>query len=150
MKQHLLFAGIAALGFSSMAFARPGMGQGMGNPHAMGAFGNPHGAVAPRGIGFGARPSGPVGYGVGGCPPGLAKKAVPCVPPGLAKQQFAVGQRVPTRIGSLLAGSSLPRTVRRRYGSSISPRSRYLYNNGYLYRVNPTTRVVQGVVRTRR
>lgn len=140
MKHLLLISGAVALGIAGPALAKPGMGHG--NPHAAG-IGNPHG------IGFGARPTGPVGYGAGGCPPGLAKKTPPCVPPGIARQQFGIGDQIPTSLGSLLAYDALSHSMRTRYSRSLDPRSRYLSTNGYLYSVNPRTRTVQKVIRTR-
>jgi len=140
MRHVLLLAGAAALGFAGPVAARPGMGHGMGNPHAMGV-GNPHG------IGFGARPDGPVGYGHGGCPPGLAKKNPPCVPPGQARKVgLGLGTMVPSRY-NLLAYNALPRTVRSHH--TLSTSSRYVYTGGTVYQVNPRTRMVTRVIRTR-
>ena len=145
MKQMALLIGATALGFSGPALAKPG--GGFGGPHGMGIgvrHGNPHS----MGIGFGGRPSGPVGFGEGGCPPGLAKKAVPCVPPGQAKQQFAIGERIPTRLG-LLSFGALPRSVRMHHASRLSRSSRFLMENGTLVSVDPRTRVVENVIRMR-
>lgn len=138
MKVAAGIAGALALILSSGAVAKPGFGMGRGNPHAMGMM---------PGLGYGAR--GHVGHGVGGCPPGLAKKAIPCVPPGQAMELYGVGQRLPLSLGSLIAYSALSRSLRTRYAPMLSPRSRYIYSNGYLYRVNPRTRVVVSVIRTR-
>lgn len=135
MKQLLMLAGAAALAITGPAFAKPGNGNGHGNGH-----GYAYGLAGERGGN---------GYGVGGCPPGLAKKAVPCMPPGQARKLYGVGQQIPLGVGSLLGYDSLPRSVRTRYSNSLSPRSRYVSTNGYLYSVNPRTRVVQRVIRTR-
>ena len=86
------------------------------------------------------------GYGAGGCPPGLAKKAVPCMPPGQAKKLFGVGQRVPYGYRGLLGYNALPYSVRNYYGSRLDPRSRYIYDNGYIYRVDPRTMVVEQIL----
>ena len=145
MKQVLLLIGAAALGFSGPALAKPG--GGFGGPHGMG-MGGPHGNPHAMGIGFAGRPSGPVGFGHGGCPPGLAKKAIPCVPPGLARQQFAIGERIPTRLG-LLSFGALPRSVRTHHASRLNRSSRFLMENGTLVSVNPRTRVVENVIRMR-
>ena len=75
----------------------------------------------------------PYGYGVAGCPPGLAKKPM-CMPPGQYKKQFEVGQRVPLGYNGLLGYNALPYDVRSRYGAALDPRSRYIYDNNYLYR----------------
>ena len=124
MKQALiLVAGAAALGLSVQAVAKPGNGHG--NRHAYGV-------------------QGPVGYGHGGCPPGLAKKAVPCVPPGQAKKLYNVGQRVPLGYGSPLGFGQIPYDLRSQYG--LNPYGNYYYGDGYLYRVDPKTMLIQQVV----
>src|SRR6266404_5967698 len=95
MKQLLLIAGAAALGFAGPAFAKPGNGHGHGNPHDYGY-------------------DGPVGYGVGGCPPGLAKKHNGCMPPGQARK-LARGQRWQSQYGSRYAYGQIPYNLRNRY-----------------------------------
>jgi hypothetical protein len=40
--------------------------------------------------------------------------------------------------------NSLPRTYRSRY--NLSPNNRYVYTNGYIYQVDPTTYAVQRVI----
>lgn len=123
MKQMPLFAGALALGLAGPALAKPGNGHG--NPHAYGL-------------------QGPVGYGVGGCPPGLAKKG--CIPPGQAKKLFNVGQRFRLGYGGLnpYGYNQIPYDLRRQYG--LSPYGNYYYGNGYLYRVDPRTMLVQQVI----
>lgn len=125
MKQAFLIAGAAALAFAGPAFAKPGNGHG--NPHAYGF-------------------EGPVGYGVGGCPPGLAKKHNGCLPPGQAKKLFNVGQRFRLGYGGLnpYAYNQIPYDLRRQYG--LSPYGNYYYGDGYLYRVDPRTMLVQQVI----
>jgi hypothetical protein len=125
MKQLFLIAGVAALGIAVPAFAKPGNGHG--NPHAYGL-------------------QGPVGYGAGGCPPGLAKKAVPCMPPGQAKKLFGIGQRVPLGYRGLVRYNSLPYRLRSYYGPQLDPYSRYVYDNNYIYRVDPRTMLVQQIL----
>lgn len=124
MKQLLIIAGAAALGFAGPAFAKPGNGNGHGNPHDYGY-------------------DGPVGYGVGGCPPGLAKKHNGCMPPGQAKKLYR-GQRWQSGYGSPYTYGQIPYDLRRRY--DLSARDRYYYDNGYLYAVDPRTMLVQQVV----
>jgi hypothetical protein len=122
--RHLpLLAGALALGFVGPALAKPGNGHG--NPHAYG--------VQDR-----------VGYGVRGCPPGLAKKG--CIPPGQAKKLFNVGQRFRLGYGGLnpYGYNQIPYDLRRQYG--LSPYGNYYYGNGYLYRVDPRTMLVQQVI----
>ena len=143
MKHMLLIAGALALGVAGPALAKPGNGHGggSGNSHAMG-----HGNAYAYGVnGRPADVGRGHGYGVGGCPPGLAKKAVPCVPPGQA-MKLSLGAQVPLGT-NLLAYNALPTTVRTRHNLSTS--SRYLYENGTVYQVNPRTRTVTRVVRTR-
>jgi hypothetical protein len=132
MKQILMLAGAATLVFAGPAFGKPA--------HASHGKGKGHGAAAVH------HPANPIGYGVGGCPPGLAKKAMPCVPPGQAKKLFGVGQRVPLNYNGLLGYNSVPDNLRSYYGGQLDPRSRYIYDNSYLYRVDPTTMVVQQVL----
>ena len=123
MKQMPLFAGALALGLAGPALAKPGNGHG--NPHAYGL-------------------QGPVGYGVGGCPPGLAKKG--CIPPGQAKKLFNVGQRFRLGYGGLnpYGYNQIPYDLRRQYG--LSPYGNYYYGNGYLYRVDPRTMLIEQVI----
>jgi hypothetical protein len=120
MKQMVILAGALALGFAGPALGKPGNGHG--NPH-----------------GYGVQ-----GYGIGGCPPGLAKKAVPCVPPGQARKMFGVGQRLPLGYANPYSFNRIPYDLRRQYG--LSPYGRYYYGDGYLYRVDPRTMLVQQVV----
>ena len=124
MKTLIFLAGAAMLASAGPALAKPGKGHGKhGNPHVTGQY------IAP---------------GLGACPPGLAKKG--CMPPGQAKKLFGVGQRVPYGYQGLLGYNSLPYDVRSYYGGQLDPRSRYIYDNSYLYRVDPTTMVVQQVL----
>ena len=121
MKQILMLAGVAALAAAGPALAKPGKGHG-----------NPHGL------------QGPVGYGVGGCPPGLAKKHNGCMPPGQAKKLYRIGQRFPLNYGNRWTFNQIPYELRNQYG--FDPRSNYYYGDGYLYRVDPKTLLIQQVV----
>jgi len=123
MKHLVLLAGATALALAGQAAAKPGNGHG--NPH---------------GYGY----NGPVGYGVGGCPPGLAKKHNGCLPPGQAKKLYNVGQRFPRGYGTAWGYNQIPYDVRRQNG--LSPYGNYYYGDGYLYRVNPKTMLIQQVV----
>lgn len=120
-----LAAAIAAAAFASPALAK----HGHGNPHQSGG-------------------SGPPGYGVGGCPPGLAKKNSQCMPPGRYKKLFDVGGRVPQGYPGVIGYDQVPDPLRDRYGSVLDPRSRYIYDRQYLYRIDPTTMVVTQVLNT--
>jgi hypothetical protein len=123
MKGASLIAAVLAVGFAGAALAKPGNGNGHGNPHAYGY-------------------SGKVGYGVGGCPPGLRNKG--CMPPGQAKKMFRVGQRYNLGYGTRYGYGQIPYSLRTRY--DLDPRDRYYYSNGYLYRIDPRTLLVQQVI----
>jgi opacity protein-like surface antigen len=84
------------------------------------------------------------GYGTGGCPPGLAKKNNGCLPPGQAKKLYNVGQRWPGNYGYAWNYNQIPYDLRTRYG--FDPNQRYYYGDGYVYRVDPTTMLVNQVV----
>ena len=130
MKQAILIAGAAALAFAGPAFAKPGHGNGHGHGYANG-FEDEHEGI---------------GYGVGGCPPGLAKKHNGCLPPGQAKKLFNVGQRFSLGYGGLspYGYNQIPYDLRQQYG--LNPYGNYYYGNGYLYRVDPRTMLVQQVI----
>ena len=119
MKMVLMVAGAAAFSFTGPALAKPGHGQGKGNPHA-------HGVAAV------------------GCPPGLAKKGTGCLPPGQAKKLYGVGQRWPTNYGYAWNYNQIPNDLRTRY--AFNPDYRYYYGDGYLYRVDPRTMLISQVV----
>ena len=123
MKLTLILAGAAALATANPAFGKPGHD----TPH-----GNGHGHA------------GPVGYGVGGCPPGLAKKHNGCLPPGQAKKLYNVGQRFPRSYGLPWTYNQIPYDLRTRYG--LPTQGNYYYGDGYLYRVDPRTMLIQQVV----
>ena len=129
MKQLMMLASAATLLVATPALARPGNGNGPG-------MGRGHG----HDFAYGER--GPVGYGVGGCPPGLAKKHNGCMPPGQAKK-FYRGERYP-RYGTLYGYHRIPYDLRRRY--ALNPYDRYYYYDGYLYRVNPRTMLIEQVI----
>jgi hypothetical protein len=130
MKQLLILAGVASLGFAGPAFAKPGQGHGNGNGHGMG--------YADRGNG------GLYGYGAGGCPPGLAKRHNGCMPPGQARKLYRTGQRLPLSYGDRWSYNQIPYDLRRQYG--FDPNDRYYYGDGYIYRVDPRTRLIEQVV----
>ena len=122
MKHLLLFAGAAALGVAGPALAKPGNGHGNGHGHGYDSD---------------------YAYGGGGCPPGLAKKHNGCLPPGQAKKLYR-GQRWRSGYGDLYAYRQIPYDLRRRY--DLDPYDRYYYSNGYLYRVDPRTLVIEQVI----
>jgi hypothetical protein len=59
---------------------------------------------------------------------------------------FGVGQRVPLGYQGLLGYNSLPYNLRNYYGTQLDPRYRYIYDNNYIYRVDPKTMLVQQVL----
>ena len=125
MRLLMMLAGAAALAFTAPALAKPGNGHGHGYGHGYGYDYGEHGR----------------GYGAGGCPPGLAKKG--CLPPGQAKKLYR-GDRWRSGYGRPYAYRSIPYDLRRRY--DLSPYGRYYYSDGYLYRVDPRTMLVQQVI----
>lgn len=129
MGRYLIVAGIAMLAAAGTAQAKP--------DHAKGGKDQP--AVVDNG---------PVGYGVGGCPPGLKKKNDLCMPPGRYKKLFEVGQRVPKSYDGLRSYNALPYELRMRHGGSLDPRAQYIYDQEYLYRVDPATYVVRQILRS--
>ncbi|MEP7130966.1 MAG: hypothetical protein ABI770_07550 [Sphingomicrobium sp.] len=141
MKHVMMFAGAAALALAGPALAKPGHGQGNGhgednghwqdNGHGQGGHGSDHG----NSQGYG---------GSGGCPPGLAKKHNGCLPPGQAKKLYHVGQHFRSGYGTPWSYQQIPYNLRHRYGFDAN--DRYYYNNGYLYRVDRRTMLVQQIV----
>ena len=127
MKHLLILAGAAALATTAPAYAKP--------DHAKGHKGH---VVK----GHGAK--GHVGYGIGGCPPGLAKKNNGCRPPGQAKKLYNIGQRWPGQYGYAWNYNQIPYDLRQQYG--FNPGYNYYYGDGYLYRVDPKTMLIQQVV----
>ena len=125
MKQALLIAGAAALAFAGPAFAKPDHAKGKGHHSTYGI-------------------NGPIGYGVGGCPPGLAKKNNGCHPPGQVKQLFRTGQRFRSGYGYPWSYNQIPYDLRNRY--DLPRYGNYYYGDGYLYRVDPKTMLVQQVI----
>ena len=129
MKQLIILAGAAALGVAGPAFAKPGNGHGNGNH---GYDNNDRG----RGDLY--------GYGSGGCPPGLAKKHNGCMPPGQAKKLYRSGQRFPLNYGNRWSYNQIPYDLRQRY--DFDRNDRYYYGDGYIYRVDPKTQLIEQVV----
>ena len=127
MKQAIIIAGVAAFAFAGPAYAKPDHAKG----HGKGQHAQHH-------------PAGKPGYGVGGCPPGLAKKNNGCMPPGQAKKLYNIGQRWPTNYGYNWNYNQIPYDLRQQYG--FNPGSNYYYGDGYLYRVDPKTMLIQQVV----
>ena len=132
MKKLMMLAGATALVLAVPALAKPGNGNGWGHENGRG-----------HGHDFGYDERGPEGYGVGGCPPGLAKKHNGCMPPGHARKLFR-GDRYQYGYGSYYSYGRIPHRLRVRYG--LSPYDHYYYHDGYLYRVNRRTMVIEQVI----
>ena len=124
-----LVAGIAILAASGPLAAKP--------DHAK------HGKAGKHDRGFEV----PAGHGAGGCPPGLRRKNAQCLPPGQHKKLFEVGQRVPSGYKGIMRYNALPNELRMQYGRALDPQARYIYDQEYLYRVDPTTMVVSQILR---
>jgi hypothetical protein len=129
MGKALLLAGIAMIAAAGIAHAKP--------DHAKGGKDRPV-----------VSDNRPTGYGVGGCPPGLQKKNELCMPPGRYKKLFEIGQRVPKGYDGLRSYNALPYELRMRHGGALDPQARYIYDQQYLYRVDPTTMVVRQILRS--
>ena len=117
MRMLILMAGAIAIAAAPPAFAKPGKGKG------------PHHATPVR---------------AQGCPPGLAKKRNGCLPPGQARKLYNVGQRIPTGYRHYSDFDDIPLTYRDRFG--IPSGQRYIYRDGTVYVVDPTTRLVNRIV----
>lgn len=83
-------------------------------------------------------------YNTRNCPPGLAKRNNGCMAPGAARRHYNIGQRYSTRYGNRWSYTQIPTDLRQRY--NLSSNDRYYYRDGYLYRVNPRTSVVEQVL----
>jgi hypothetical protein len=129
MKHLLILAGAAALATAGPAFAKPDHAKGHGK------HGNKAHVVDGRDY---------YAPGIGGCPPGLAKKNNGCLRPGQAKKLYNIGQRFPLGYGNAWSYNQIPYDLRNRY--DLGPNSNYYYGDGYLYRVDPKTRLISEVV----
>lgn len=163
MNKLMIIAGIAMLASATPALADPGHGNGNGNRgHGSqqgqrdddrgpryGDQGHRHGdegqRYADQGRRHGDYRRGINGYWQGNCPPGLAKKHNGCLPPGIAKKRFERGQRWAGRYGYQWQYNQIPYDWRNQY--NLDPRNRYYYGDGYLYGVDPTTMLVDQVIR---
>ncbi|HET9354673.1 MAG TPA: hypothetical protein VFO42_00760 [Sphingomicrobium sp.] len=142
MYKLLLAAGAAALAISAPAAADPNKGKGQGKSHAkQGQMVHKSQAKHARNVYQGHAPAN--FWGNRNCPPGLAKKNNGCLPPGIAKQSFNVGDRWNGNYG-LWQYNQVPTDWRTQY--NLDPNNRYYYRNGYLYSVDPRTRLVESVI----
>ena len=144
MKNIILIAGVAALAASAPVVAKPG--QGHGNSHAKAAKG---GKGKTRGYDSYERDyvrggQNVYGYGAAGCPPGLAKKNNGCLPPGQAKKRFNVGQRLPYGYNGYTPYDQIPYDLRNQY--NLDPYGRYIYDQNYVYGVDPRTNAITQIL----
>jgi hypothetical protein len=130
MYKLLLAAGAAALAVAAPASAQPGHAKGHGKHQAK------HGRIYQGHLGSNY-------WGKANCPPGLAKKRNGCLPPGIAKQRYNVGDRW-TGNYNPWAYNQIPLDWRTQY--QLDRYNRYYYRDGYLYSVDPRTRLVEAVI----
>jgi hypothetical protein len=136
----LLAAGAASLAFATPALADPGKNKGHQAKHGQSVHQGKQGKHA-RKVFQGHAPAN--FWGNRNCPPGLAKKNNGCLPPGIAKKHFDVGDRWNGNYG-LWNYNQVPLDWRNQYG--LDPVNRYYYRDGYLYSVDPRTRLVESVI----
>jgi hypothetical protein len=145
MYKLLLAAGAASLAIAAPAAADPGKNKGQGNQ-------GKHGQTMHQGQGkHQAKHSKQVYqgratanyWGNRSCPPGLAKKNNGCLPPGIAKRSLNVGDRWNGNYGQW-SYNQVPRDWRNQF--NLDSDNRYYYRNGYLYSVDPKTRLVESVI----
>lgn len=143
MYKLLLAAGAASLAFAAPASADPGKNKGKGNQAQHGQTAPGHGKSAKHARKVYQGHAAANYWGNRNCPPGLAKKHNGCLPPGIAKKSFNVGDRWN---GSYRQWSynQVPLDWRSQYG--LDPNNRYYYRNGYLYSIDPRTRLVESVI----
>ena len=106
---------------------------------------SPSFAKPPAHAGGGKHQGHNMAYAQPACPPGLAKKNNGCQPPGQAKKRYEQGYRFDRDFSGYTPYDRIPYDLRRRY--ELDPRSRYIYDDNYLYRVDPTTLIVREVLR---
>ena len=82
-------------------------------------------------------------WGNRNCPPGLLKKNNGCLPPGIAKKRYDLGDRWSGNYRPWTY-NQVPLDWRNQYG--LDPANRYYYRDGYLYSVDPRTRLVESVI----
>ena len=142
MRKFLLAAGAAALAIAAPAAAKPDHAKGHGNSAKQGKINHPRELSAQHWQVRQGHASANM-WGVNSCPPGLAKKNNGCLPPGIAKQHFNVGDRWNGNYG-LWNFNQVPLDWRNQY--NLDPYNRYYYRDGYLYSVDPRTRLVESVI----
>ena len=145
MYKLLLAAGAASLAIAAPASADPNKGKGHGKQAKQGQMmyqGQGKQAKHARRAHQGHAAAN--FWGNRSCPPGLAKKHNGCLPPGIAKRSFNVGDRWNGNYGQWNY-NQVPMDWRNQY--NLDSDNRYYYRNGYLYSVDPQTRLVESVIR---
>ena len=143
MYKILLAAGAASLAFAAPAMADPGKNKGQGKKAQHGQMAQGHGQKAKPGKKIYQGHAAANYWGNRNCPPGLAKKNNGCLPPGIAKQSFNVGDRWNGNYRQW-SFNQVPLDWRNQYG--LDRNNRYYYRDGYLYSVDPRTRLVESVI----
>lgn len=135
MKNIIIIAGIAALAVTTPALADPGHGKGHGDRNDNDQQGYRHDGDRQ---GWGT-------YGAWGnnCPPGLRKKNNGCMAPGQARKHYRTGQRWSGN-GTAWSYNQIPHAWRNQY--NLNANDRYYYRDGYLYRVDRRSNVVEQVL----
>ena len=141
MYKFILAAGAASLALAAPASADPGKSKGHGNKAKHGQMA--HGKQAKHGNRLYQGHAAANYWGNGNCPPGLDKKNNGCLPPGIAKRSFNVGDRWNGNYRRWYY-NQVPLDWRNQYG--LDPVNRYYYRDGYLYSVDPRTRLVESVI----
>jgi hypothetical protein len=142
MYKLLLAAGAASIALAAPVAADPGKNKGYQSRHGptmLQGHGH-HQAKHSRRVYQGRITA---NYWGRSCPPGLAKKNNGCLPPGIAKRSFNVGDRWNGNYGQWSYNQG-PRDWRNRY--DLDSNTRYYDRNGYLYSVDPQTRLVESVI----
>jgi len=78
------------------------------------------------------------------CPPGLRKKHNRCMPPGQARRSWREGQRITSNYRYYTPYSQIPQRYRDQY--DLDRDNRYIYQNGTIYQVDPTTHIVERIL----
>ena len=138
----LLAAGAASLVFAAPAAAKPDHATGHGNQAKQGQINHPR-ELSPDFWNARQGHASSTFWRNGNCPPGLAKKSNGCLPPGIAKRSFNIGDRWNGNYRRWTF-DQVPLEWRNQY--NLDPMNRYYYRDGYLYSVDPRTRLVESVV----
>ena len=137
----ILAAGAASLAFATPALADPGKSKGHGNKHSQVSKAHGKHSMHRNMIHQGRVDAN--WWGNRNCPPGLAKRNNGCLPPGIAKRSFSVGDRWNGNYRQW-SYNQVPTQWRNEYG--LDANNRYYYRDGYLYSVDPRTRLVESVI----